>query len=85
MILLLQAQLISRDSKDSSLEIDHLEIDRLETQLSCCPLLADPAEYIADTVDLTRDHDARAYWLTCFKGAFHIEFHNSNATSNFSK
>ena len=22
---------------------------------------------MADTVDLMRDHDARAYWLTCFK------------------
>ena len=56
-------------SQDSSLEIDHLEMDRLESQLLYCPLLEDPQEYIADTVDLLRDHDARAYWLTCFKGA----------------
>ena len=58
----------SRDSKDSSLEIDHLEIDRLESQLVYCPLLDDPDEYIADTIDLLRDSDARSYWLTCFKG-----------------
>eukprot|EP00090_Calanus_glacialis_P034823 TRINITY_DN5891_c0_g1_i1.p1 TRINITY_DN5891_c0_g1~~TRINITY_DN5891_c0_g1_i1.p1 ORF type:complete len:780 (-),score=227.21 TRINITY_DN5891_c0_g1_i1:391-2730(-) len=56
-----------RDSKDSSLEIDHLEIDRFDSQLSYCPLIEDPTEYIADTVDLNRDHDARAYWLQCFK------------------
>ena len=62
-----QFPLHSRDSKDSSLEIDHLEIDRLESQLVYCPLIAQPQEYLADTVDLMRDHDARAYWLTCFK------------------
>ena len=54
--------------QDSSLEIEHLEIDRFDSQLSYCPLLEDPAEYFADTVDLNRDHDARAYWLQCFKG-----------------
>ena len=47
-------------------------MDRLESQLLYCPLLEDPQEYIADTVDLLRDHDARAYWLTCFKGALSI-------------
>ena len=52
--------------QDSSLEIDHLEIDRLESQLVYCPLISQPADYVADTVDLMRDHDARAYWLTCF-------------------
>ena len=62
-----QSRGYSRDSKDSSLEIDHLEIDRLESQLVYCPLLDDPDEYVADTVDLLRDHDARNYWLTCFK------------------
>jgi len=56
-----------RDSKDSSLEIDHLEIDRLESQLVYCPLLDDPDEYIADTVDLLRDQDAREYWLACLR------------------
>jgi len=56
-----------RDSKDSSLEIDHLEIDRFESQLSFCPLIEDPTEYVADTVDLAKDHDARDYWLQCFK------------------
>ena len=62
-----QFPLHSRDSKDSSLEIDHLEIDRLESQLVYCPLISQPQDYLADTVDLMRDHDARAYWLTCFK------------------
>ena len=49
------------------MEIDHLEIDRLESQLVYCPLLVDPAEYVADTVDLLRDHDAREYWTQCFR------------------
>ena len=26
-----------------------------------------PENYIADTVDLTRDHEARDYWLACFE------------------
>ena len=40
---------------------------RFESQLVYCPLIENPKDYIADTVDLTRDHDARAYWLTCFE------------------
>jgi hypothetical protein len=31
--------LLRRDSKDSSLEIDHLEIDRFDAQLGYCPLI----------------------------------------------
>ena len=57
-------------------------MDRLESQLLYCPLLEDPQEYIADTVDLLRDHDARAYWLTCFKGALSIHVHPQD--DNFS-
>lgn len=56
-----------RDSKDSSLEIDHLEIDRFESQLRYCPLIKEPDGYVADTVDLTRDDDARLYWIHCFE------------------
>ena len=26
-----------------------------------------PENYIADTVDLTRDYEARDYWLACFE------------------
>jgi len=58
---------LHRDSKDASLEIDHLEIDRFDSQLGCCPLIREPEKYIADTVDLTRDDDARVYWLHCFQ------------------
>lgn len=34
-------------------------MDRVDQQLVCCPLLEEPASYIADTVDLTRDPEAR--------------------------
>jgi len=54
------------DSRERSLEIDHLEIDRFDSQLLFCPLI-ESAEYNPDTVDLTRDHEARSYWLDCFK------------------
>ena len=40
---------------------------RYETRLGTCPLLMQPENYIADTVDLTRDHEARDYWLACFE------------------
>ena len=43
------------------------EIDRFDTRLGICPLLQDPGAYNADTVDLTRDSDARSYWLKCFE------------------
>jgi type II pantothenate kinase len=49
------------------LEVDHLEMDRFETPLRFCPLLRDPTGYVADTVDLMRDSDAREYWLKCFE------------------
>lgn len=44
-------------------------MDRLDTQLTYCPLLDEREVYIADTVDLTQDHDAREYWLQCFQDA----------------
>lgn len=46
---------------------DHLEIDRYETPLMPCPLLNNPAEYNADTVDLGGDKEAMDYWLKCFE------------------
>ena len=55
-------------SSSSLLEVtDHLEIDRFDTRLGFCHLLSDPCTYNPDTVDLTRDSDARSYWLKCFE------------------
>ena len=55
-------------SSSSLLEVtDHLEIDRFDTRLGICPLLKDRNAYNPDTVDLTRDADARSYWLQCFE------------------
>ncbi|XP_067669593.1 4'-phosphopantetheine phosphatase-like [Haliotis asinina] len=45
---------------------DHLEIDRLERPLLPCTLLLDVNSYYPDTVDLTKDAEAREYWLECF-------------------
>lgn len=49
--------------------IDQLEIDRCDQQLTFFPLLAHPEEYVPDTVDLTKDKEARDYWLSCFEGS----------------
>ncbi|XP_068218382.1 4'-phosphopantetheine phosphatase [Palaemon carinicauda] len=49
--------------------IDQLEIDRCDQQLTFFPLLANPKEYIPDAVDLTKDKEARDYWLSCFEGS----------------
>ena len=40
---------------------------RYESRLGACPLLKQPDSYVADTVDLTRDDEARDYWLACFE------------------
>lgn len=61
----LQAVLLH--SKDSRVFVDQLEMDRLESPLAFCPLLANPADYIPDTVDLNADKEAREYWLKCFE------------------
>ena len=42
----------------SGMEMTHLEIDRAEKKLRFCPLLKNPKEYVADTVDLTRFENA---------------------------
>lgn len=39
--------------------IDQLEMDRCDQQLAFFPLLACPEEYVPDTVDLTKDKEAR--------------------------
>lgn len=49
--------------------VDQLELDRWESHLTFCPLLADPANYIADTVDLNSDQEARVYWLNCLESS----------------
>ncbi len=49
------------------IDIDHLEIERSDKKLRFCPLLLRPKEYNPDTVDLTRDDDAREYWLQCLE------------------
>lgn len=65
----LQSPIPAQLSQHNSSMIDQLEMDRFEWQLVYCPLLADPARYLADTVDLTQDAEARHYWLTCFQEA----------------
>ncbi|KAK9503529.1 hypothetical protein O3M35_010068 [Rhynocoris fuscipes] len=52
-------------SKDK-VEVTQLELDR-EVQREYCPLLANPASYVPDTVDLNVDEEARTYWLNCFE------------------
>ncbi|XP_054271885.1 4'-phosphopantetheine phosphatase isoform X2 [Macrosteles quadrilineatus] len=54
---------------ESSVPVDQLELDRWQTTLSFCPLLADPANYVPDTVDLNGDQEAREYWLDCFENS----------------
>ncbi|XP_050042906.1 4'-phosphopantetheine phosphatase isoform X2 [Dermacentor andersoni] len=65
----LQSPIPAQLSQHNSTMIDQLEMDRFEWQLVYCPLLADPAHYLADTVDLTQDAEARRYWLQCFQEA----------------
>ncbi|KAK6641070.1 hypothetical protein RUM44_012769 [Polyplax serrata] len=38
-----------------------------DDQFSVCPLLLDPETYCPDTEDLTKDEEAREYWLQCFE------------------
>uniref|UniRef100_A0A1B6EFC2 4'-phosphopantetheine phosphatase n=1 Tax=Clastoptera arizonana TaxID=38151 RepID=A0A1B6EFC2_9HEMI len=54
---------------DNGVPVDQLELDRWESPLTFCPLLADPANYIPDTVDLNCDKEARDYWLKCFESS----------------
>ena len=43
-----------------SVNVDQLEMDRFDQQLVYCPLLDKPASYVADTVDLSQDTEARS-------------------------
>lgn len=65
----LQSPIPTQLSLHNNAMIDQLEMDRFDWRLVYCPLLLDPAGYHADTVDLTRDTEARAYWLRCFEDA----------------
>ncbi|KAL7637380.1 UNVERIFIED_CONTAM: hypothetical protein RMT77_012108 [Armadillidium vulgare] len=47
--------------------VDQLEMDKYDQQLTLLPLLAQPNEYVPDTVDLILDRKAREYWLSCFE------------------
>ncbi|KAG1697217.1 Pantothenate kinase 4 [Nymphon striatum] len=54
-------------SSENETVIDQLEMDSYNKKLVYCPLLTDPGEYCPDTDDLTKDVDARNYWLDCFQ------------------
>lgn len=43
------------------------ELNREECRLVVCPLLLNPNSYIPDLIDLTKDEEARHYWLGCFE------------------
>jgi hypothetical protein len=47
------------DVPPAGLVLGQLEMDRWEQPVASCPLLFDPEHYIADTVDLTKDAEAR--------------------------
>ena len=48
-----------RDEGEGLASSLYLKIDRFEKKLCFCPLLLDAQKYVADTVDLTEDGDAR--------------------------
>ncbi|XP_046667843.1 4'-phosphopantetheine phosphatase [Homalodisca vitripennis] len=52
---------------ENGVPVDQLELDCWQSPLLFCPLLADPTNYVPDTVDLNADHEAREYWLQCFE------------------
>ncbi|KAG8277191.1 Pantothenate kinase 4 [Homalodisca vitripennis] len=44
---------------ENGVPVDQLELDCWQSPLLFCPLLADPTNYVPDTVDLNADHEAR--------------------------
>ncbi|XP_035709681.1 4'-phosphopantetheine phosphatase isoform X4 [Folsomia candida] len=50
------------------INVEQLEIDRTERPFGFFPLLCSSSEYFPDCVDLTKEVEARDYWLTCFQG-----------------
>ena len=53
-------------SSTGTLNIEHLEVDKLEP-VGFFPLLQSSFDYVPDTVDLFIDNEARDYWLNCFR------------------
>ncbi|CAB3381568.1 Hypothetical predicted protein [Cloeon dipterum] len=53
----------------ANLILGQLEMDRWEHPVTSLPFLADPDNYIPDTVDLNKDTEARDYWIQCFRDA----------------
>lgn len=49
-----------------NLKFDCFELNQEEYKLVACPLL-EHENYIPDLVDLTKDEEARNYWLSCFE------------------
>ena len=59
-----------RESRKESLTstFDCFELNREEIKLVVCPLLNTKIkQYVPDLVDLTKDEEARTYWLKCFQ------------------
>jgi hypothetical protein len=48
-------------------KFDTFELNQEDIQLATCPLISDHANYVPDLFDLTKDEDARNYWLDCFE------------------
>ena len=48
-------------------KFDTFELNQEDIQLATCPLISDHANYVPDLFDLTKDEEARNYWLDCFE------------------
>jgi hypothetical protein len=50
-------------------KFDFFELNQELHKLIMCPLVdhSNGNSYVPDLVDLTRDEEARAYWLNCFE------------------
>lgn len=73
-----QKKLLRKRSTDiRQINVEQLEIDRMEKPFGFFPLLDGNSRYFPDTEDLTKDTEAREYWLTCFEGLHSItDFYN---------
>ncbi|XP_070538159.1 4'-phosphopantetheine phosphatase-like [Ptychodera flava] len=56
-------------TRGRSSTFDMLELDKLDRPLVYLPSLVCPTAYHPDVVDLTKDAEAREYWLDCFEEA----------------
>lgn len=69
-----QRKLLRKRSTDvRQINVEQLEIDRMEQPFGFFPLLDFDEKYYPDTMDLTKDTEAREYWLTCFEGKLSIQ------------